>query len=424
MVRRVVVTGLGVIAPNAHGLIEFESALKSGLSGIRKIPALEQANFRCQVGGIPQGIADKVHSYFSEEDLLAMNEAMIYGGIASIDAWRDAGLALPSRDSDEVCWDTGCVLGSGLSGMDTIGSVLVPKINEGKVRRMGSTMVEQTMSSSISAKLSGLLALGNQVTTNSSACNTGTEAIHDAFHRIRCGLAERMLSGGAESSSLYIWGGFDAMRVLNSESNEHPQKASRPMSASAAGFIPGAGSGVLVLESLECALARKARIYAEILAAVVNCGGQRQGGSMTAPNNISVQRCIRATVEAAGIGPEQVDAINGHLTGTMGDVLEVNNWAAALECASGRLPLINSTKSMIGHCLGAAGSIEAIAALLQLKSDFVHASINCEDLHPELVAFEKSIVRRTTSVKLEIIAKSSFGFGDVNGCLIFKKWHE
>lgn len=422
VVRRVVVTGLGVIAPNAHGLEEFEAALKRGTSGIRKISALEKANFRCQVGGVPQGIADKAHSYFSEEDLLAMNEAMIYSGIASIDAWRDAGLKVPARDSDEVYWDTGCVVGSGLSGMDTIGAVLVPKINEGKVRRMGSAMVEQTMASSISAKLSGLLALGNQVTSNSSACNTGTEAIHDAYHRIRCGLAERMLAGGAESSSFYIWGGFDAMRVLNGESNEKPEQASRPMSASAAGFIPGAGSAVLVLENLECALSRGVRIYAEILAAVVNCGGQRQGGSMTAPNSNSVQRCIRGAIAAAAIRPEQIDSINGHLTGTMGDVLEVNNWAAALESGARRLPPINSTKSMIGHCLGAAGSIEAVAALLQLQAGFIHGSINCEDLHPELTAFEKSIVRNTTCRELEIIAKSSFGFGDVNGCLILRKW--
>ena len=122
--RRVVVTGLGVIAPNGHGLTEFEAALRGGVSGIRKIPLLEELNFRCQVGGIPQGVREKACGYFSEEDLLAMNEAMIYGAIAATDAWRDAGLEVPERGSDEVYWDSGCVLGSGLSGMDTIGEVL------------------------------------------------------------------------------------------------------------------------------------------------------------------------------------------------------------------------------------------------------------------------------------------------------------
>lgn len=422
LTRRVVVTGLGVLAPNAHGLTDFEAALRRGASGIRKLPSLEAANFRCQVAGVPQEVAEKARQYLSEEDLLAMNEAMIYGAIAASDAWIDAGLEIPRPNSDKVDWDTGCVLGSGLSGIDTISTKLVPRINEGKVRRMGSTMVEQTMSSSISAKISGIFALGNQVTSNSSACNTGTEAIHDAYHRIRAGHAERMLAGGAESSSLYVWGGFDSMRVLNSDSNDSPEKASRPLSASAGGFIPGSGSGVLMLESLESAQRRNVRIYAEILGAAVNCGGHRQGGSMTAPNSIAVQRCIRGAVEMAGISSNEIDAINGHLTATMGDVLEVNNWAAALECAPSALPFINSTKSMIGHCLGAAGSIEAVAGLLQLRSGFIHGSINCEDLHPELAAFESRIVRQTKELPIKILAKSSFGFGDVNGCLIFRRW--
>lgn len=422
--RRVVVTGLGVIAPNGHGLSEFGAAIRDGTSGLRKIKALEEFNFRCQVGGIPQNFREKAQQYFSEEDLLAMNEAMIYGAIAATDAWRDAGLKVPERGSDEVFWESGCVLGSGLSGMDTIGEVLVPKINSGKVRRMGSTLVEQTMSSCVSAKLSGLLALGNQVTTNSSACNTGTEAIHDAYHRIRSGYAERMLAGGADSSSMYIWGGFDAMRVLNADCNDCPERASRPLSASAAGFIPGSGSGILMLESLDSAEKRGARIYAELLSAVVNCGGQRQGGSMTAPNSNSVRRCIRAAVEEAGISPKDIDAINGHLTATMGDVIEVMNWSSALERSGDNFPFINSTKSMIGHCLGAAGSIEAVAAVLELHGGFLHPSINCEDGHPDLAEYESRIVRRFQEIPLEVIAKSSFGFGDVNGCLIFRRWHQ
>lgn len=422
--HRVVVTGMGVVAPNGIGLNEFAEALKSGRSGIRRIPTLETLNFRCQVGGIPQGIGDKVSSYFSDEDLLGMNEAMIFGAIAAIDAWRDAGLTVPERNLHEVSWNSGCVLGAGLSGMDTIGDILVPKINEGKVRRMGSSIIEQTMSSAISAKVAGLLALGNQVTSNSSACNTGTEAIHDAYQRIHSGLAERMLAGGSESSSRFIWGGFDAMRVLSDQFNENPERASRPMSATAGGFVPGAGSGVLLLESLDSARGRGARIYAEVLSAVVNCGGHRRGGSMTAPNCDAVMRCISSAVHAAKISPQEIDSINGHLTGTMGDVLELSNWEAALGLNADRLPFINSTKSMIGHCLGAAGSIEAVAAVLELDRGFLHASINCEDLHPDIQRFEKRIVRETRETDIDIIAKSSFGFGDVNGCLIFRKWRQ
>ena len=420
--RRVVITGMGVVAPNGHGLAEFERALRNGESGIRKVDELTELNFRCQVGGVPQGIKEKQSSYFTEDDLLAMNDCMIYASIASIDAWRDAGLEVPAPDSETVHWDTGCVLGSGLCGMDTIGRVLVPAINAGKVRRMGSAMVEQTMGSAISAKLSGFLALGNQVTSNSSACNTGSEAIQDAYQRIKYGLAERMLAGGSESASPYIWGGFDAMRVLNSGHNDRPAEASRPMSASAGGFIPGSGAGVVVLESLESAQARGARIYAEILSAEVNCGGHRLGGSMTAPNRTSVRRCIRQAVDAAGIKPEQIDAINGHLTATMGDPLEIGNWSAALEMGPGKLPPINSTKSLIGHCLGASGSIEVVAAVLEMHKGFIHGSINCEDLHPEIEPFASSVVHQTREADLQIIAKSSFGFGDVNGCIILKRW--
>ena len=420
--RRVVVTGLGVVAPNGHGLAEFEGALREGRSGIRKIPELAELGFRCQVAGAPQGIKEKATQYLSEEDLLAMNEAMVFGAIASLDAWRDAGLEVPARNSDEVNWDSGCVLGSGLSGIDTVAKTLVPMVSAGKVKRMGSTIVEQTMASSISAKLSGLLALGNQVTTNSSACNTGTEAIHDGFHRIKQGLAERMVVGGTEAASPFIWGGFDSMRVLNSGSNDNPEQASRPMSASSGGFIPGSGCGVLVIESLESAQRRGARIYAELVSAAVNCGGHRNGGSMTAPNSVSVQRCIRQAVAEAQISTQDVDVINGHLTATMADPLEVQNWAKALERAPGKLPLISSTKSMIGHCLGAAGSIEAVASVLQVAKGFVAGSLNCEDVHPDIAPYAESIVHKTRDYPIKVLAKASFGFGDVNGCLIFRKW--
>jgi len=420
--RRVVITGLGVITSNGHGLEEFEKALRESISGIRYIEKLNELNFGCQVGGVPQNVEEKFSQYFSAESLLAMNEAMRYAGIASIDAWKDAGLELPDLEGDQVNWDTGAIIGAGLGGMDTIGELVVPRINAGKVRRMGSTTVEQTMGSSVSAKVGGILAIGNILTSNSSACNTGTEAIIESYYRIKHGYADKMLAGGVEGSSAYIWGGFDAMKVLNSSSNDAPEKASRPLSASSGGFIPGSGAGVLFLESLESAQKRGARIYAEILGGALNCGGQRMGGSMTAPNATSVQRVIKTTIEYAGIKPEDIDYINGHLTGTMADPKEVNNWYQALGVPVEKFPMINSTKSLIGHCLGAAGSIESVGTILQLTKGFIHKSINCEDLHDDIKQFEKSIPQETIDKEINIAAKASFGFGDVNGCLIFKKW--
>ncbi|TDI91729.1 MAG: beta-ketoacyl-[acyl-carrier-protein] synthase family protein [Caldithrix sp.] len=423
MRKRVVVTGLGVIAPNGHGIEAFETALKNGESGIRFIPELEELKFGCQVAGVPQGVDDICSRYFTGEQLLAMNSSIKYASISAIDAWKDAGFEVPEDDSEQVDWDTGAIIGTGIGGMDTIGEKIVPLTNAGKTRRLGSTAVEQVMASGVSAKVSGLLGLGNQVTSNSCACSTGTEAILDAMYRIRHGLAERMLAGGAEGASPYIWSGFDAMRVLNRTRNDEPVKASRPMSASAAGFIPGAGAGILMIESLDSALERGARIYAEIMGGAINCGGHRMGGSMTAPNPVGVQRCVQNALTDAGIEGSQVDAINGHLTATFADPYEINNWAKALGRTEQDFPLINATKSLIGHSLGAAGGLESIACVLQVYKGFVHGSVNCEDLHAELLPYSNSIVQKTRETpELKIQAKASFGFGDVNACVLYKKW--
>ncbi len=420
---RVVITGMGVISPNAHGLENYKKALYDGKSGIRKIEKLAELKFGCHVGGVPENIDEIKRDYFPAEDLLAMNDSMLYAGIAGIDCWKDAGLPEVTADS-EVDWDTGAIIGCGVGGMETIGEKLVPKVDAKKVRRLGSTMVEQVMCSSVSAKMAGLLALGGQVTTNSSACTTGTEAIINAFLHVQAGRSKRMIAGGAEGSSHYIWSGFDGMKVLNTKHNDTPEKASRPMSASASGFIPGSGAGLLMVESLESAKKRGAKIYAEIIGGHVNCGGHRGGGSMTAPNPQGVMRCIREAMSMAKISPKDIDAINGHLTATFADPKEIKNWINALEIKAEQLPEINSTKSMIGHALGAAGGLECIATVLQIKNGFLHGSLNCEDLHPELKEVENSIVKKTKEFNGNIIAKSSFGFGDVNGCVIFKKWED
>ncbi len=234
-----------------------------------------------------------------------------------------------------------------------------------------------------------------------------------------------MLCGGAEGASHYIWAGFDAMRVLARGFNDAPEKASRPLSASAAGFIPGAGAGVLMLESLDGARARGARIYAELLGSALNCGGHRGGGSMTAPNPESVRRCIRAALAAAATPSAAVDVINGHLTATAADPVEVGSWAAALERTPAEFPLITSTKSMIGHVLGAAGAIESVATILMLHHGFVHPSINCEDVHPEIAAYAASIPHAVVEKPdLRVAIKAGFGFGDVNACVVFRKWEQ
>ena len=425
MTRRVVITGMGVIAPNGNGLARFEEALRKGQSGIRHIEKMAECKFGCTVGGAPQGVDELAAEKFDEDELLVMNMSHRYASLATLEAWLDAGLERPARDSEDVDWDTGAILGTGIGGMDTTGEKVIPLTDAGKVRRLGSTSVEQVMASGISARVSGQFALGNQVTTNSSACSTGTEAIAMGLERIRAGRAERMLCGGSEAASHYIWAGFDAMRVLNRGSNDEPEKASRPLSASAGGFIPGAGAGVLMLESEESARARGARVYAEVAGQAINCGGHRMGGSMTAPNPESVRRCIHAALEDADTAPDDVDAINGHLTATGADPKEVGSWAAALGRGPGELPTITATKSMIGHTLGAAGAIESVASVLMVKGGFVHPSINCEDVHPEIEPHEASIPHTLRELPdLDVLVKAGFGFGDVNACLVFKRWKD
>jgi 3-oxoacyl-(acyl-carrier-protein) synthase len=419
---RVVITGLGVIAPNALTVSEFEQALKNGKSGIRFHEKLEKLGFGCQIGGIPMDFEPTRDRYFGKDNHEYTSDNVCYAGVAALDAWADAGLERPAPDG-EALWDTGAFVGCGIGDMDTISGRVVPMVNDGKVRRMGTRVIEQVMASGVSAKIAGLLGLGNQVSSNSSACNTGTEAIIQAAARIRSGQAKRMVAGGSDGASPYTWGGFDSMRVLARKFNDEPEKGSRPMSASACGFVPGAGAGILIIESLASALDRGARIYAEILGSHLNCGGQRQGGTMTLPNMTGVKRCLAAAMDDAKVTPSDIDAVNGHLTATMADPYEIKNWAEVLGKKGKDFPYINATKSMIGHCLGAAGAIETVAAVLQLSKGFLHPSLNCGDLHPELVDYEDKIVRETLKMPgLSIIAKTSFGFGDVNGCLILKKW--
>ncbi|SDL13088.1 3-oxoacyl-(acyl-carrier-protein) synthase [Salinimicrobium catena] len=421
MSRRVVVTGMGVAAPNGVGLAAFEEALREGKSGIRFQPELEKLNFSCQIAGKPEVSEELLKRYFTPLELKGLNSSGIfYGVIAGMDAWKDAGL--DAGNEQETDWDSGIIFGTGILGVDKFREA-IHLIDEGRVRRLGSTGVTQTMASGISAFLNSKLGCGNMVSTNSSACTTGTEAVIMAYERIKSGQAKRMLAGSCSDSGPYIWGGFDAMRILPHQYNDSPQEGSRPMSATAAGFVPGSGAGALMLEDLESARERGAKIYAEVLGGHVNSGGQRTGGSMTAPNSLGVQKCIIKALEDSKVHPEEIDAINGHLTATAMDAKEMENWTSALNRKGEDFPMINSFKGLTGHCLSAAGSIECVASVLQVKKDLVFGNVNSEDLHPDI---EKQVSRdripqKTKEHQVKTLIKASFGFGDVNAVVIFRK---
>jgi 3-oxoacyl-(acyl-carrier-protein) synthase len=422
MKNRVVITGLGVVAPNGVGLNEFTKSIKFGTSGITFHQNLKDKGFSCCIGGIPKVSEEKKLKYLSPLQLRGFNStSILYGCIAGIDAWKDAGFSV--NENSDLDYDSGIIFGTGTSGIEKFREAIY-KIDDQKVRRLGSTSVVQTMASGISAYLGGILGFGNQVTTNSSACTTGTEALLMGFERIKNGKAKRMLVGSSSDSSLYTWGGFDAMRVMSYKHNETPKKGARPMSETASGFVPGSGGGALVLESLESALERNATIYAEVLGGNINSGGQRNGGTLTAPNAEAVQKCITDALLDSETLPEEVDVINGHLTATSKDALEIENWTKALQRKGADFPYINSLKSMVGHCLSAAGAIESVASVIQIKEQFIFPNINCEDIHPEISALisEDKIPQKVIKKDITVLAKASFGFGDVNACVIFKKY--
>ena len=411
---------MGVVSPIGSTVADFAKSLRIGDSGISYSQELEAKNFVCKVAGIPQPIRynDLIDKFLPEFG----DKSIRYALSAAIDAWQDAGFVLPDLLANATNDKLAVVVGSTCAGYDYFAR-MKSLVDEGRTKKLGSWFVVNTMHSGPAAFLSSLLSASCMTESVSSACASGTEAIARAYDLVSNGIADVVVAGGCDPDSPYVWAGFDAMRLLCRNGNDSPQSASRPLSEKASGFVPSAGAGILVVENMDHAQSRGSKIYAEIVGACVNSGGQRHGGSMTAPNSQKVVECIQNAVKMAGINPTDVSYINGHLTGTMADPLEVANWCRALNLKDD-FPYINSTKSLIGHALGAAGAIETIATVLQMHQGFVHVSKNCMPLHAEIANIYDSakIPQQTVdNVRIEYATKASFGFGDVNACLVLKK---
>lgn len=420
--NRVVITGLGVVAPNGVNIASFTSALRQGISGIQFFQHLKDSAMGCCVAGVPMNFDDSIlRKYLNPGAFKSLRSTTIkYALAAAIEAWTNAGFEVIGNDIDP---DTGCIFGNGVCDVDHM-RYAIGMFENGDIQKLGVRHIEQLMSSGSSAYIGGLLGLGNQVTANSSACSTGTEAVVMAFEKIQSGNAKRMIAGSCEASSPYIWAVFDAMRVLNRNHNDNPTAASRPMSIDSAGFVPGSGAGALILEELETAIKRNAIIYGEVVSGFVNSGGHRNGGSMTAPSSAGVRTCIETTIHKSGIHPREIDLICGHLTGTTADKLEIANWSMALNRSGKDFPPINTSKSLTGHCISATGSIECVAAILQMDNNFIQPNLNCDIIRPEILEIidEECIVRQPTNKVINTVIKANFGFGDVNSCVIFKKY--
>jgi len=421
--KRIVVTGLGVVASNGSDVKQFANAIKIGKSGITHIESLKKLNFLCQIGGIPKIDSSDTFPLLKQYGLENSGEAIKYAVMASLEAWTDAGFPLPDADSS-LYEDTGVFLGSSVGNAD-LWEKAIDYTKQGKHLKLGSLSIEQIFFSSISSHIAGLLGLGNLCAVGSFACASGIEAILTGMDRIYSGNAKRMLVGGVDPSSYYYWAMMDSIRIIAAKYNDYPEQGSRPMSASACGFVPAAGAGVILIEDMDTAISRGARIYAEILGGALNCGGQRNGGTMTRLNLIAMQKCILSALKNSKIKPGDIEYISGHLTGTKADIHEISTWVNILKRKPSNFPYINSIKSLTGHPMGASGGIEIVATILQMHQKFISPSVNSEDLHPEiekLVNRERIPLSPVLNFDFDIAAKSSFGFGDVYSCLILKKF--
>src|ERR1700733_2284189 len=230
MSNRVVITGLGVVAPNGVGVPAFLHAIQNGISGIKFVPEYEELKFNCQVAGVPQFEWEQLRNYITETSLYGLKgKGIAYGIRAALDAWTDAGNEIVG---EEALWDTGCVFGSSVADTDVI-KTAINRVDARESKKLGSRVVEQIMNSGVTAYISGRLGLGNKIINNSAACATGTQSILMGYEYIKYGMAKRMVVGSSEFVDRYVFGGFDSMRVLSRKFNNEPERASRPMSISA-----------------------------------------------------------------------------------------------------------------------------------------------------------------------------------------------
>ncbi|MBS0212543.1 MAG: beta-ketoacyl-ACP synthase I [Proteobacteria bacterium] len=400
--RRVVVTGMGIVSCLGQAAQTVSTALREGISGIRHMPEQVQRGLRSHVGGLPQidleALIDRRLKRF-------MGDAAAYAYVAMRDAIADAGLALEAIRHPRVGVIAGSGGGSAQWQIET-GDLL----REKGIRKVGPCMVPRTMCSTVSATLAtafGILGLSYSI---AAACATSAHCIGAAADLIRHGAQDVVFAGGGEELHWGMTAQFDAMGALSTSHNDTPATASRPYDASRDGFVIAGGGGMLVLEDYEHARARGARIHAEL----VGYGVTSDGGDMVAPTGEGAVRCMRMAM--AGL-TAPVDYLNTHGTATpLGDIVELN---AVREAFGADVPPLSSTKALTGHSLGAASVHEAIYSLLMLKEGFIAGSAHIDNLDERAQGFP--IVRASREVDLRTVMSNSFGFGGTNGSLVFAR---
>jgi len=407
--RRVVVTGLGVVSSIGNTAEEVLASLKAGKSGITANEAMAEHGFRSQIAG---DVKLDVAEHVDKRTLRFMGPGAAYAHIAMGQAIADAGL----EAKDIVNPRTGLVAGSGGPSTSAMLAAHQTVLDKGSPKRIGPFAVPKCMSSTVSANLSTAYQIKGINYSITSACSTSLHCIGNAAEQIMMGKQDVMFAGGGEELDWTLSCLFDAMGAMSSQYNDTPEKASRAFDADRDGFVIGGGGGMLVLEDLEHAKARGAKIYAE----VTGYGATSDGHDMVAPSGEGGERAMRIALSTLA-EDRKVGYINAHGTSTpVGDVGEVE--AVRRVFGEGSTPPISSTKSMTGHSQGATGAQEAVYCLLALRDDFIIPSINVDTLDPALAPAEIATAR-VDNAGLDSVMTNSFGFGGTNGSMILSKYH-
>jgi 3-oxoacyl-[acyl-carrier-protein] synthase I len=406
--RRVVITGLGIVSPIGNTAEEVTASLREGRSGITFAPDYAEHGFRSQVHGKP---TVDIAAHVDKRQLRFMGDGAAFNYIAMDQAIRDSGLE-PGEVSHER---TGLVMGSGGPSTRDFFSAHQIVIEKGSPKRMGPFMVPRCMSSTNSATLATPFKIKGVNYSITSACSTSAHCIGNGTELIQWGKQDIVFAGGGEELEWTLSCLFDAMGAMSSKYNDTPETASRPYDATRDGFVIAGGGGVVVLEELEHALARGARIYAE----VTGYGATSDGYDMVAPSGEGGERSMRLAL--ATIGNRTVTYVNSHGTSTpVGDVSEVE--AIRRVFGEEHMPKIASTKSLTGHSLGATGVHEAIYCLLMMQGDFIAASANVRELDPEIRPGEIA-TERIDDAGIDTVLSNSFGFGGTNATLALSRYH-
>jgi len=406
--RRVVVTGIGIISSIGNNQSEVLDSLKSGRSGIVSAPEYIEKGFRSQVHGIPDIVLE---DHIDKRQMRFMGPGAAFNYLSMEQSIQDSGL----EENDVSNERTGLIVGSGGPSTSNLLKAHLTVIEKGAPKRMGPFMVTRCMSSTNSACLATPFKIKGVNYSITSACSTSAHCIGNGVEQIQMNKQDIVFAGGGEELDWSLSCLFDAMGAMSSKYNDTPQKASRAFDANRDGFVIAGGGGVVVLEELDHAAARGAKIYAE----VTGYGATSDGHDMVAPSGEGGERSMRLAMDT--IGERSVDYINAHGTSTpAGDVTEIE--AIRRIFGEGSTPPVSSTKSLTGHSLGATGVQEAIYSILMMKNNFITASANVETIDPKINKNEIATTRRD-QVNLDTILSNSFGFGGTNATIAMSKYN-